>query len=169
MAAGGSVALLLAAGCDQRLDSPFVTPAAAMVAPGTTQPAHAAPTAEQLAQYKKQLSPEAYHVLFEAGTEMPFRNAYHDNHAEGTYVSAVTGAALFSSEDKFDSGTGWPSFTAPLAGHVETKRDFKLVWPRTEYHCARCDGHQGHVFSDGPKPTGLRYCNNGVALRFEPA
>ena len=76
---------------------------------------------------------------------------------------------LFESDKKFDSGTGWPSFWQPMEGRIETKKDFKLILPRTEYHCARCGGHQGHIFKDGPKPTGLRYCNNGVALKFIPA
>ena len=86
----------------------------------------------------------------------------------GTYVCAGCGLPLFKSSAKFDSGTGWPSFYDSIPGALGTKRDFRLVLPRTEYHCARCDGHQGHVFNDGPDPTGLRYCNNGVALRFVP-
>ncbi len=88
---------------------------------------------------------------------------------QGTFVCAACHLPLFESSAKFDSGTGWPSFFQPIAGRVGTRRDFKLVLPRTEYHCARCGGHQGHVFGDGPPPTGQRWCNNGVALRFVPA
>lgn len=120
-------------------------------------------------QWKRELSPEQYRVLRREGTERAGTSALNAEKRAGTYFCAGCGLPLFRSDTKFDSGTGWPSFYDVIPGHVETKRDFKLIMPRTEYHCARCDGHQGHVFSDGPKPTGLRYCNNGVALRFEPA
>jgi peptide methionine sulfoxide reductase msrA/msrB len=102
------------------------------------------------------------------GTEPPFQNEYFHNEREGIYVDIVSGEPLFSSTDKYDSGTGWPSFFAPIDGAIETSTDFKLIYPRTEVHCHRCGGHLGHVFKDGPDPTGLRYCMNGVAMTFEP-
>jgi peptide-methionine (R)-S-oxide reductase len=117
-------------------------------------------------EWKSLLSPESYAVLFEEDTERPNSSPLNKEKRPGTFVCAACRLPLFSSTTKFDSGTGWPSFFDPIAGAVGTKRDWKLVLPRTEYHCVRCGGHQGHVFNDGPKPTGLRYCNNGVALRF---
>ena len=119
-------------------------------------------------EWRRLLEPEAYRVLFEEDTERPFTSPLNDEKREGTYICAACFLPLFESEAKFDSGTGWPSFTQPIEGRVGTKKDFKLVWPRTEYHCIRCGGHQGHVFNDGPPPTGQRWCNNGVALRFVP-
>lgn len=120
------------------------------------------------AEWRKLLTPAQYDVLREEGTERPFSSLLDHEKRAGTYVCVACGLALFPSKFKFDSGTGWPSFYDVLPGHVETRTDFKLVLPRTEYHCARCGGHHGHVFNDGPKPTGLRYCNNGVALKFIP-
>lgn len=120
------------------------------------------------AQWKSQLTAEQYLVLRREGTERPWTSALNDEHRKGTFVCAGCGEGLFSSDMKFDSGTGWPSFSATLPGAFETSRDFKLFMPRTEYHCSRCGGHHGHVFEDGPAPTGLRYCNNGVALKFVP-
>jgi peptide-methionine (R)-S-oxide reductase len=120
------------------------------------------------AHWKSLVSPEAYAVLFEEATERPRSSPLDHEKRGGTYLCAACFLPLFESSAKFDSGTGWPSFFRPIEGHVGTKRDFKLLLPRTEYHCARCGGHQGHVFDDGPPPTGLRYCNNGVALRFAP-
>ncbi|MGE0642889.1 MAG: peptide-methionine (R)-S-oxide reductase MsrB [Nitrospira sp.] len=118
-------------------------------------------------EWKKQLSALAYRVLRHEDTERPFVNALHENHDSGIYHCAGCDLPLFSSEHKFDSGTGWPSFWQPIDPRVvETRTDFKLFLPRTEVHCARCEGHQGHVFKDGPKPTGLRYCINGIALKF---
>ncbi len=120
-------------------------------------------------EWKKLLSAEQYDVLFAEGTERPRSSALEREKRSGTYLCAACYLPLFASSAKFESGTGWPSFFQPLAdGHIATSRDFKLLLPRTEYHCARCGGHQGHVFEDGPPPTGLRYCNNGVALRFVP-
>jgi len=116
--------------------------------------------------WKPLVAPAAYQVLFEEATEPPFSSALNDEKRSGTYVCAACHLPLFESENKFNSGTGWPSFFRAIEAHIGTQRDFKLLLPRTEYHCLRCGGHQGHVFKDGPPPTGLRYCNNGVALTF---
>jgi peptide-methionine (R)-S-oxide reductase len=118
------------------------------------------------AQWKQRLTPAQYHVLREEGTEPAGSSPLNGEKRKGTFHCAGCDLPLFSSDTKYESGTGWPSFYDVLPGAVGTKRDFKLILPRTEYHCARCGGHQGHVFDDGPKPTGLRYCNNGVALKF---
>lgn len=131
------------------------------------------PTTEPLvlpdAEWKARLDPEAYAVLRKEGTERAWTSPLYDEHREGTFVCAGCGAALFTSAMKFDSGTGWPSFFTTLPGAFATKTDRKWFMTRTEYHCARCGGHHGHVFDDGPAPTGQRWCNNGVALRFVPA
>ena len=119
-------------------------------------------------EWKKKLTPEQFDVLREEGTERPFSSPLNDEHRKGAFVCAACDLELFMSDKKFNSGTGWPSFFEAIPGHVETKTDHKLLMARTEYHCARCGGHQGHVFNDGPNPTGLRYCNNGVALKFVP-
>ena len=136
-----------------------------------TRPADPATTDWKLseAQWQSRLSPAAYRVLRREGTEPPGSSPLNAEKRAGTYHCAGCGVPLFSSQAKYDSGTGWPSFHTPLAGALGTRTDFKLVLPRTEYHCARCGGHQGHVFGDGPPPSGKRYCNNGVALRFEAA
>ncbi|MGI8510186.1 MAG: peptide-methionine (R)-S-oxide reductase MsrB [Gemmatimonadaceae bacterium] len=125
------------------------------------------PTDEEL---KQKLTPEQYKVTQHEGTEPPFRNAYHDNHEAGIYVDIVSGEPLFSSLDKFESGTGWPSFTRPLdPANVTTKTDRKFFMSRTEARSALADSHLGHVFDDGPAPTGQRYCMNSAAMRFIPA
>jgi len=121
------------------------------------------------AEWRNILTAAQYDVLRREGTERPFTSELNKQYGRGIYHCAGCDLPLFSSETKFDSGTGWPSFYAPIEGQIETKRDFKMILPRTEYHCARCGGHQGHVFNDGPEPTGQRWCNNGVALRFVPA
>jgi peptide-methionine (R)-S-oxide reductase len=116
------------------------------------------------------LGDEEFRILRREGTEPAGSSPLNQEKRDGTFICAGCRLPLFSSDDKFMSGTGWPSFTRPIAAeNMETKRDFKLILPRTEYHCARCGGHQGHVFDDGPPPTGQRWCNNGAALDFVPA
>jgi peptide-methionine (R)-S-oxide reductase len=119
-------------------------------------------------EWRRLLTPEQYAVLFEEDTEYPFTSPLNKEKREGTYICAACYLPLFPSSAKFESGTGWPSFFQPLSGRLDTKTDYKLMAPRTEYHCIRCGGHQGHVFDDGPPPTGQRWCNNGVALIFVP-
>jgi peptide-methionine (R)-S-oxide reductase len=120
------------------------------------------------AEWKKRLTPAQYRVLRGAGTERPYSSPLNEEHRAGTFACAGCDLPLFSSKAKFDSGTGWPSFWQPLPDAVSTEVDRSLVFARTEVHCRRCGGHLGHVFEDGPKPTGLRYCMNGVALTFVP-
>ena len=121
------------------------------------------------AEWKSRLTPAQYAVLRREGTEPSHTSPLNGEKRKGVFHCAGCDLPLFSSDAKYESGTGWPSFFAPLPSAVGTKTDYKMIIPRTEYHCARCDGHQGHVFEDGPRPTGKRYCNNGVALRFEAA
>ena len=126
------------------------------------------PIEKSHSEWQSLVSAEAFTVLFEHGTERAGTSPLDREKRAGTFACAACYQPLFQSDMKFDSGTGWPSFFDFIPGAVATKRDYKMILPRTEYHCSRCDGHQGHVFRDGPKPTGLRYCNNGVALRFVP-
>lgn len=134
---------------------------------------HARPTDVALrlseAEWKKRLTPQQYAVLREASTERSGSSPLNNEHRRGTFVCAGCGLPLYSSATKFESGTGWPSFWRPLPNAIGTKEDNSLFMARTEVHCRRCGGHIGHVFNDGPKPTGLRYCMNGVAMKFIPA
>ncbi|MFN0040456.1 MAG: peptide-methionine (R)-S-oxide reductase MsrB [Burkholderiales bacterium] len=126
------------------------------------------PLKKPKSEWKALLPPMSYDVLFEEDTERAGTSPLNKEKRPGTYVCAACFLPLFRSEAKYESGTGWPSFFEPIPDVLGTKKDRKLFVARTEYHCIRCGGHQGHVFDDGPKPTGLRYCNNGVALRFVP-
>ena len=150
-------ALAVATGCSAKV------PAATTPAAGIT------PLVLSDAEWQKRLPAESYQVLRHEATETPFTSPLLNEHRKGTFTCMGCDLPLFNSDTKFDSGTGWPSFFRVITGHVLQKSDFQLAEERTEYHCARCGGHQGHVFPDGPQPTGLRYCNNGVALKFVPA
>jgi peptide-methionine (R)-S-oxide reductase len=121
------------------------------------------------ADWKKRLAPDSYEVLRHAGTEIPGTSPLLKEHRKGVFVCRGCDLPIFKSEWKFESGTGWPSFYTAISGALLKKTDLEIGVPRTEYHCAQCLGHHGHVFDDGPKPTGLRYCNNGAAIRFVPA
>jgi peptide-methionine (R)-S-oxide reductase len=143
-------------------------PALLVALPALAKENRVDPLTKSKSEWKTLLSAMSYRVLFEEDTEHPGTSPLNKEKRAGTYVCAACYLPLFRSETKYDSGTGWPSFFDYLPGALGTKRDTSLIWPRTEYHCIRCGGHQGHVFDDGPKPTGLRYCNNGVALRFVP-
>ena len=139
-----------------------------LLAEGTKVPAATEKFELPKDEWRKRLSPQAYAVLREEGTERAGTSPLNAEKRPGVFVCAGCGLPLFTSAMKYESGTGWPSFFTTIPGAFGTSRDFKLLLPRTEYHCARCGGHHGHVFSDGPPPTGQRYCNNGVALKFIP-
>jgi len=152
---GGSV-VLRAVGQDAA-DSPGIA----------SEDAMSGNNSKTIEEWKQILPKERFDILFREKTEPAWTSTLNDEKRAGTYICAACYQPLFSSEDKFDSGTGWPSFTRPISDEaIDTKKDFKLIWPRTEYHCSNCGGHQGHVFDDGPQPTGQRWCNNGLALGF---
>ena len=157
---------LLAAGATLLL-----APLAALVPRGTASARAAAifPVAHTDDEWRRLLSPAQYRVLRQAGTEFPYSSALNNEHRAGTFSCAGCDHKLFASTTKFDSGTGWPSFFEPLPGGVSTETDSSMFMDRTEVHCANCGGHLGHVFNDGPQPTGLRYCMNGDALTFHAA
>ena len=136
---------------------------------GTAAPAMHFAVNHTPAEWKKMLGPQRFAILREASTERPFTSPLNKEHRRGTFICAGCARALFDSATKFDSGTGWPSFWKPLSGAVVTRADRSLLMERTEVLCSRCGGHLGHVFNDGPKPTGLRYCMNGLAMNFRPA
>ncbi|WP_374570245.1 peptide-methionine (R)-S-oxide reductase MsrB [Phenylobacterium sp.] len=152
------------------MGSAFLVAAAPGLASAASDP-YAGDKWRQLADadWKQRLPEASYEVLRREATERPFTSPLLKEHRKGTFVCAGCGLALFKSDWKYDSGTGWPSFYTEIKGALGKKNDFKIGYLRTEYHCARCLGHQGHVFNDGPRPTGLRYCNNGVALKFVEA
>jgi peptide-methionine (R)-S-oxide reductase len=161
---------------DRKIDRRHLLGAAGVAAVGlmlARVPAAARPAHLQVnfsnAEWRKRLGPQRYAVLREAATERPFSSPLDEEHHRGTYVCAGCALPLFPSSTKFDSGTGWPSFWAPLKNAVVTRPDHSIFMDRTEVLCRRCGGHLGHVFNDGPKPTGLRYCMNGLALKFRAA
>jgi peptide-methionine (R)-S-oxide reductase len=135
---------------------------------GFVAPDPAQKLSQDEAKWREKLAPDVFAILRKEGTERSGSSPLNDEKRAGVFLCRGCDLPLFSSEFKYDSGTGWPSFFTSIEGALETKRDFKLIWPRTEYHCTRCGGHQGHIFDDGPRPTKERWCNNGLALRFLP-
>jgi peptide-methionine (R)-S-oxide reductase len=135
---------------------------------GSKAEAKSFPVSYSQAEWRKRLTADQFYILRQEGTERPYSSPLNKEKRKGTYLCAADGNPLFSSATKYDSGTGWPSFWKPLKGAIGTSTDYKLGYPRTEVHCARCGGHLGHVFDDGPRPTGKRYCMNGDAMKFQP-
>ena len=167
IAIGAAVSLLLAAASAHAQAKPATAPAAPPAPAATPRKVFVKPSDSEI---KRKLTPLQYAVTQHEVTETPFRNVYWDNHEPGIYVDIVSGEPLFSSLDKYDSGTGWPSFTRPLEpANIRTKTDHLLGYSRTEVRSAHADSHLGHVFDDGPRPTGLRYCMNSASMRFIPA
>jgi peptide-methionine (R)-S-oxide reductase len=140
-----------------------------LLAKGADVAESTAPIQKTEAEWKASLANDQFFVLRKESTERPFTSPLNAEKRAGVFVCAGCTLPLFTSQMKFESGTGWPSFFTSIPGHLATKQDFQMIVPRTEYHCVRCAGHQGHVFDDGPPPTGQRWCNNGVALKFIPA
>ncbi|MEO8485740.1 MAG: peptide-methionine (R)-S-oxide reductase MsrB [Betaproteobacteria bacterium] len=140
-----------------------------LLAKNADVPADVTPVKLSPDEWRKRLPATSYNVLREEGTERPFSSPLDKEKRKGVFVCAGCAWPVFSSAMKFDSGTGWPSFFTTIPGAFETSTDHKILYPRIEYHCAKCGGHHGHVFDDGPRPTGQRWCNNGVSLRFIPA
>lgn len=140
-----------------------------LLAPGADVTLSIDPIKKTTSEWKQILNDMQFRVLRNEGTERPFSSPFNDEKRRGVYACAGCKLPLFTSEMKYDSGTGWPSFITHIPGHLGTKKDYVLLFPRTEYHCVRCKGHQGHLFKDGPAPAGERWCNNGVALKFIPA
>jgi len=140
----------------------------ALLADGIKVPLATEPLKLSKDEWRKRLTPEQFYILREEGTERPGSSPLNDEKRPGVFTCAGCGLALFTSAMKYESGTGWPSFFTTIPGAFGKTTDYKLILPRTEYHCIRCGGHHGHVFGDGPKPTGQRSCNNGVALKFIP-
>ena len=161
--AGGS----LAAAVTGALISPRLAPRSAHAAPASGDEAFTVTHSDE--EWRRLLTPEQYRVLRHEGTERPYTSLLNNEHRSGTFHCAGCDQALFSSQAKYDSRTGWPSFWQPLKGAIGTRRDASFAMSRTEVHCSRCGGHLGHVFDDGPLPTRLRYCMNGVAMTFRPA
>jgi len=152
----------------EMLAASAAVPAIAACGGGAAE-AKAYPVSYSEAEWKKRLTPAQFYILRQKGTERPFTSPLNKEHRKGTFVCAADGNRLFSSSTKYDSRTGWPSFYRPLPGAIGTSTDYDIGLPRTEVHCARCGGHLGHVFDDGPQPTGKRYCMNGDAMKFVPA